>query len=534
MDVFFIKLASRFDQIYVQVFKVRATAGNSHLRGENIDSRLVSYFIAEFLKIHSKISHDISLITAGNQFVKSMMTSEACYEIYRNLQFDVDQEDSVADTIPESFKMKSKSFWSSLFFQIISFRSEYVNLKYQYFTVSFISYDKYLYLLFPLQMIESGIQEQIEITNTLILKYLQNIQYRKQQQLNVIIQNVHYYASYVYDQALTYDYHFKKDFANQQSNISYKQNKAVQAQLHESKIQLQYITDSIVQLKQQILDKQAFFAQNSIKLDNRATQIDEFYNVDVYSGIEQQLKAKTTEKDEFSVEKLQKQLQQVESEFKTIKRAFQMHYDKGQKHIQDLDRQKTHQQQVLLEQKQIQLQKVLQQEVNSQSVHLTNLRLQQQYNQEKQILISIQQKFVEFKKWQYDEQQKREKQSKISQQKEEQTHQMVSSQLKQRESQEEEKLNMHALSVYQMEKQLLVLNENLKLASNRKQIFANNIAIKQKQLITEQNEINELNNKIDFNYEQQIKQAQNVILNQEMKYSGLKKERFSTKRVEIQ
>ncbi|CAL6066815.1 Hypothetical_protein [Hexamita inflata] len=141
-----------------------------------------------------------------------------------------------------------------------------------------------------------------------------------------------------------------------------------------------------------------------------------------------------------------------------------------------------------------------------------SMRLQQQYNQEKQILISIQQKFVEFK-WQYDKQQKRRKQSKISQQKEEQTHQMVSSQLKQLESQEGEKLNMHALSVYQMEKQLPITNyQNLKQASNRKQIFANNITIKQKQLITKQYEINELNNKIDFDYEQQIKQAQNVIL----------------------
>ncbi|CAL6016503.1 Cytosolic_heat shock protein 70 [Hexamita inflata] len=37
-----------------EVFEVRATAGNSHLGGEDIDSRLVTYFIAEFLKKHSK------------------------------------------------------------------------------------------------------------------------------------------------------------------------------------------------------------------------------------------------------------------------------------------------------------------------------------------------------------------------------------------------------------------------------------------------------------------------------------------------
>ena len=30
-----------------------------------------------------------------------MMTSEAWFEIYRNLQFDVDQEDPVVDTIPQ-------------------------------------------------------------------------------------------------------------------------------------------------------------------------------------------------------------------------------------------------------------------------------------------------------------------------------------------------------------------------------------------------------------------------------------------------
>ena len=30
-----------------------------------------------------------------------MMTSEAWFEIYPNLQFDVDQEDPVVDTIPQ-------------------------------------------------------------------------------------------------------------------------------------------------------------------------------------------------------------------------------------------------------------------------------------------------------------------------------------------------------------------------------------------------------------------------------------------------
>lgn len=32
------------------VFEVRATAGNSHLGGEDLDNRLVNYFIAEFKK----------------------------------------------------------------------------------------------------------------------------------------------------------------------------------------------------------------------------------------------------------------------------------------------------------------------------------------------------------------------------------------------------------------------------------------------------------------------------------------------------
>ena len=36
------------------VFEVRATAGNSHLGGEDLDNRLVSYFIAEFKKKFNK------------------------------------------------------------------------------------------------------------------------------------------------------------------------------------------------------------------------------------------------------------------------------------------------------------------------------------------------------------------------------------------------------------------------------------------------------------------------------------------------
>ncbi|CAL6052053.1 Cytosolic_heat shock protein 70 [Hexamita inflata] len=37
-----------------EVFEVRATAGNSHLGGEDLDNRLVNYFVAEFKKKHSK------------------------------------------------------------------------------------------------------------------------------------------------------------------------------------------------------------------------------------------------------------------------------------------------------------------------------------------------------------------------------------------------------------------------------------------------------------------------------------------------
>lgn len=37
-----------------EVFEVRATAGNSHLGGEDIDNRLCSYFLAEFKKKHNK------------------------------------------------------------------------------------------------------------------------------------------------------------------------------------------------------------------------------------------------------------------------------------------------------------------------------------------------------------------------------------------------------------------------------------------------------------------------------------------------
>jgi L1 cell adhesion molecule like protein len=32
------------------VFEVRATAGNSHLGGEDLDNRMVQYFISEFKK----------------------------------------------------------------------------------------------------------------------------------------------------------------------------------------------------------------------------------------------------------------------------------------------------------------------------------------------------------------------------------------------------------------------------------------------------------------------------------------------------
>ncbi|CAL5999144.1 Cytosolic_heat shock protein 70 [Hexamita inflata] len=37
-----------------EVFEVRATAGNSHLGGEDLDNRLVNYFVAEFKKKHGK------------------------------------------------------------------------------------------------------------------------------------------------------------------------------------------------------------------------------------------------------------------------------------------------------------------------------------------------------------------------------------------------------------------------------------------------------------------------------------------------
>lgn len=37
-----------------EVFEVRSTAGNSHLGGEDIDNRLVTYFVNEFAKKHNK------------------------------------------------------------------------------------------------------------------------------------------------------------------------------------------------------------------------------------------------------------------------------------------------------------------------------------------------------------------------------------------------------------------------------------------------------------------------------------------------
>ena len=36
------------------VFEVRATAGNAHLGGEDLDNRLVNYFMAEFKKKNNK------------------------------------------------------------------------------------------------------------------------------------------------------------------------------------------------------------------------------------------------------------------------------------------------------------------------------------------------------------------------------------------------------------------------------------------------------------------------------------------------
>jgi len=36
------------------VFEVRATAGNSHLGGEDLDNRMVNFFVAEFKKKYQK------------------------------------------------------------------------------------------------------------------------------------------------------------------------------------------------------------------------------------------------------------------------------------------------------------------------------------------------------------------------------------------------------------------------------------------------------------------------------------------------
>lgn len=63
------------------VFEVRATAGNSHLGGEDLDTRMVQYFIAEFKKKHGK---DISgnarsvrrLRTACERAKRTLSTSQ--------------------------------------------------------------------------------------------------------------------------------------------------------------------------------------------------------------------------------------------------------------------------------------------------------------------------------------------------------------------------------------------------------------------------------------------------------------------------
>lgn len=54
-----------------EVFEVRATGGNSHLGGEDLDNRMVSYLIAEFKKKNGK---DIS----GNNRAVRRLT--ACCE----------------------------------------------------------------------------------------------------------------------------------------------------------------------------------------------------------------------------------------------------------------------------------------------------------------------------------------------------------------------------------------------------------------------------------------------------------------------
>lgn len=52
-----------------EVFEVRATAGNSHLGGEDIDNRMVNYLINEFKQKHGK---DIS---GNNRAVRRLQTT---------------------------------------------------------------------------------------------------------------------------------------------------------------------------------------------------------------------------------------------------------------------------------------------------------------------------------------------------------------------------------------------------------------------------------------------------------------------------
>jgi heat shock protein 1/8 len=60
-----------------EVFEVRATAGNSHLGGEDLDNRMVNYFVAEFKKKNGK---DIS----GNLRAVRRLTT-ACERAKRTL-----------------------------------------------------------------------------------------------------------------------------------------------------------------------------------------------------------------------------------------------------------------------------------------------------------------------------------------------------------------------------------------------------------------------------------------------------------------
>lgn len=59
------------------VFEVRATAGNSHLGGEDLDNRMVSYFVAEFKKKYQK---DMS---GNNRSLRRLRT--ACERAKRTL-----------------------------------------------------------------------------------------------------------------------------------------------------------------------------------------------------------------------------------------------------------------------------------------------------------------------------------------------------------------------------------------------------------------------------------------------------------------